>query len=257
LLDRVTVDVSNALVSRSACGGRGVGPIMVEAIDSQAPTGASSLRVTSEESGGAGAEIEPEDGAPSGGRTLTTVPEPAESPSRRRRGGRAETDSQDDTQEAEEQSEQSPKQRELPPYRVILHNDDVNTMAYVVVTICALTPLKQRVAISCMLMAHRRGQALLLTTHKERAELYRDQFRSKGLTVTIEPGSQGEGGDDDDDDDDEDLEDEDYDKRDDEDTQDDEHPGDDDPGHRDAGEAREGENAEGKRDERHRGGDSN
>ena len=32
-----------------------------------------------------------------------------------------------------------------------------------------------------------RGTTLLLTTHKERAELYKDQFTSKGLTVTIEP----------------------------------------------------------------------
>ena len=31
------------------------------------------------------------------------------------------------------------------------------------------------------------GVALLLTTHKERAELYQEQFQSKGLTVTIEP----------------------------------------------------------------------
>ena len=31
------------------------------------------------------------------------------------------------------------------------------------------------------------GVALLLTTHKERAELYKDQFESKGLVVTIEP----------------------------------------------------------------------
>jgi hypothetical protein len=35
--------------------------------------------------------------------------------------------------------------------------------------------------------ADKTGVALLLTTHKERAELYKDQFESKGLTVTIEP----------------------------------------------------------------------
>ena len=37
------------------------------------------------------------------------------------------------------------------------------------------------------LEAHNAGVSLLLTTHKERAELYQDQFKSKGLTVTIEP----------------------------------------------------------------------
>ena len=36
--------------------------------------------------------------------------------------------------------------------------------------------------------AHETGVALLLVTHKERAELYQDQFESKGLTtVTIQP----------------------------------------------------------------------
>jgi len=35
--------------------------------------------------------------------------------------------------------------------------------------------------------ADKTGVALLLTTHKERAELYQEQFTSKGLTVTIEP----------------------------------------------------------------------
>ena len=35
--------------------------------------------------------------------------------------------------------------------------------------------------------AHETGIALLLVTHKERAELYQEQFQSKGLTVTIEP----------------------------------------------------------------------
>ena len=34
---------------------------------------------------------------------------------------------------------------------------------------------------------HETGVALLLVTHKERAELYREQFQSKNLTVTIEP----------------------------------------------------------------------
>ena len=38
-----------------------------------------------------------------------------------------------------------------------------------------------------MLEAHHRGTALLLMTHQERAELYRDQFTSRNLTVTVEP----------------------------------------------------------------------
>jgi ATP-dependent Clp protease adaptor protein ClpS len=74
----------------------------------------------------------------------------------------------------------------LPPWKVLLHNDDVNDMVYVRETIVALTPLNSQDAETRMREAHLRGVSLLLTTHKERAELYRDQFTSKGLTVTIE-----------------------------------------------------------------------
>ena len=75
----------------------------------------------------------------------------------------------------------------LPPWRVLLHNDDHNDMGFVVETICMLTPLNQTAAVQSTLTAHTRGLALLVVTHKERAELYQDQFRSRGLTVTIEP----------------------------------------------------------------------
>jgi ATP-dependent Clp protease adapter protein ClpS len=40
-----------------------------------------------------------------------------------------------------------------------------------------------------MLEAHQRGISLLLTTHREHAELLHEQFHSKHLTVTIEPES--------------------------------------------------------------------
>lgn len=75
----------------------------------------------------------------------------------------------------------------LPPWKVLLHNDDKNDMGFVVETIVSLTPLNEQAAVLRMAEAHKTGVALLLTTHKERAELYRDQFQSKGLTVTIEP----------------------------------------------------------------------
>ncbi len=81
----------------------------------------------------------------------------------------------------------SPAPRQMPPWKVLLHNDDKNEMLYVVHTIMQLTPLNQEDAIQRMAEAHKTGVALLLTTHKERAELYQEQFQSKGLTVTIEP----------------------------------------------------------------------
>ena len=75
----------------------------------------------------------------------------------------------------------------LPPWKVLLHNDDKNEYKFVVDTIMELTPLKKQDAELRMKEADETGVALLLTTHKERAELYKDQFESKGLTVTIEP----------------------------------------------------------------------
>ncbi len=79
--------------------------------------------------------------------------------------------------------------KQLPPYKVLLHNDDHNDMLYVVAVIRKLTGLNKVEAITRMWEAHTTGVALLLVTHKERAELYVDQFASCGLTVTIEPAS--------------------------------------------------------------------
>ena len=77
--------------------------------------------------------------------------------------------------------------RQLPPINVILHNDDVNSADEVVESIVMLTPLKEQEATLRTKEAHRQGQSLLLTTHKERAELYQQQFASRNLTVTLEP----------------------------------------------------------------------
>ena len=84
----------------------------------------------------------------------------------------------------------APKKRPpglMPQWKVLLHNDDVNSPDYVVVAITTLTPLNEQEATVRMNEADKTGLALLLTTHKERAELYQEQFTSKGLTVTIEP----------------------------------------------------------------------
>lgn len=83
--------------------------------------------------------------------------------------------------------EEVSKPRLLPMYRVILHNDDVNDMVNVVETILTLTPLETQEAVERTLEAHNTGCALLLVIHKERAELYVEQFMSRRLTVTIEP----------------------------------------------------------------------
>lgn len=82
-----------------------------------------------------------------------------------------------------------PKSDCLPPWSVLLHNDDLNDMIDVVVTIRQLTSLSTMQATQCMLEAHTRGLSLLLTTHRERAELLAEQFACKRMTVTIEPAA--------------------------------------------------------------------
>jgi ATP-dependent Clp protease adaptor protein ClpS len=77
--------------------------------------------------------------------------------------------------------------RMLPPFRVLLHNDDVNEFLYVTAMVLKLTPLSREEAVQRTLEAHETGVALLMVTHKERAELVQEQFASCKLTVTIEP----------------------------------------------------------------------
>jgi len=75
----------------------------------------------------------------------------------------------------------------LPPWKVILHNDDVNEIESVVKTVIQLTALSREDAIARAHEAHTTGLSLLLGTHQERAELYVEQFASCKLTVTAEP----------------------------------------------------------------------
>ncbi len=77
--------------------------------------------------------------------------------------------------------------KQLPPFKVLLHNDDVNTFDHVIRSIIRLTPIAEDEAVVKAIEAHETGVALLLVTHLERAELYVDQFASLNITVTVEP----------------------------------------------------------------------
>lgn len=75
----------------------------------------------------------------------------------------------------------------LPPYSVILHNDDTHSMDYVVSALVkAVATLTVEEATAIMFEAHTNGLALVVTCPLEQAELYRDRLRSFGLGVTIE-----------------------------------------------------------------------
>jgi ATP-dependent Clp protease adaptor protein ClpS len=74
----------------------------------------------------------------------------------------------------------------LPPYRVILHNDDVHSMDHVVRALLASVPLTEARATEIMTEAHNHGQAEVVRCPLELAELYRERLQSFGLTATIE-----------------------------------------------------------------------
>ncbi len=79
------------------------------------------------------------------------------------------------------------KEAILPPWRVILHNDDHNEMLYVVRSLVKSVPnLGATRATQIMLEAHNHGKAVVTKCPLELAELYRDRLESFGLTATIE-----------------------------------------------------------------------
>ncbi len=82
----------------------------------------------------------------------------------------------------------SPRPSEaLPRFRVILQASDSGTdMMHVIRTIMELTRLCRAEATHKMWQAHHSGRSLLIITYKERAELYVEQFKARGLEVTIE-----------------------------------------------------------------------
>ena len=94
-------------------------------------------------------------------------------------------------------SQPSPAQKEehtnttttnyLPPYSVILHNDLVHSMDYVVTSLRKSIPtISPDEANSIMLKAHNEGSAVVITCPLEHAELYNERIRTFGLSSTVE-----------------------------------------------------------------------
>lgn len=75
----------------------------------------------------------------------------------------------------------------LPRYRVLLHNDDVNSMEHVVKSLMRVFRFDTPRCEQIMLEAHKNGVALCATEPFEQAEFHRDQLISFSLIATIEP----------------------------------------------------------------------
>jgi ATP-dependent Clp protease adaptor protein ClpS len=80
-----------------------------------------------------------------------------------------------------------PQRRALPTYRVVLLQDARNDLMFIVRTVMELTRFCRAEATHKMWQAHHSGRSVILVTWLERAELYVEQFASRGLDVIIEP----------------------------------------------------------------------
>lgn len=73
------------------------------------------------------------------------------------------------------------------PWKVLLHNDDHNTVDHVVESLQkAVTQLQPTDAQAIMMEAHQSGLALVIRCPQEHAEMYAERLCSYGLVATIE-----------------------------------------------------------------------
>ena len=74
-----------------------------------------------------------------------------------------------------------------PKYKVLLHNDSVNSMEYVTNSLREVVPqLSEQDAVAIMLEAHNTGVGLVIVCDIEPAEFYSESLKSKGISSSIE-----------------------------------------------------------------------
>lgn len=72
-------------------------------------------------------------------------------------------------------------------WAVIVWNDPVNLMTYVVFVFMKVLGFTKERATKHMLEVHHRGKSCVAVETREKAELYHQQIQSRGLIVTIQP----------------------------------------------------------------------
>ena len=71
-------------------------------------------------------------------------------------------------------------------WSVIVWNDPINLMSYVVFVFMKVLAFTKEKATKHMLEVHHLGKSVVAVETREKAELYYQQLQSYGLTVTIE-----------------------------------------------------------------------
>jgi ATP-dependent Clp protease adaptor protein ClpS len=71
-------------------------------------------------------------------------------------------------------------------WNVIVWNDPINLMTYVVFVFMKVLAFTKEKATKHMLEVHQNGKSIVATETREKAELYYQQIQAHGLMVTIE-----------------------------------------------------------------------
>lgn len=77
------------------------------------------------------------------------------------------------------------RSKRLPPYNVVLLNDDDHTFEYVIGMLGELFAHPPEKGYQLAKTVDTEGRAIVLTTHKEHAELKRDQILAYGVDTRI------------------------------------------------------------------------
>jgi ATP-dependent Clp protease adaptor protein ClpS len=77
------------------------------------------------------------------------------------------------------------KPSQLPPYHVILLNDDDHTFEYVMEMLKVLFAYPEEKGFDLAKEVDKEGRVIVLTTHREMAELKRDQIHSYGVDPRV------------------------------------------------------------------------
>jgi ATP-dependent Clp protease adaptor protein ClpS len=84
------------------------------------------------------------------------------------------------TREVKTATQSKPDSKPLPPYHVVLLDDNDHSVEYVMVMLRELFGHPHEAGYKLAMQVDRQGRAIVLTTHKERAELKCDQIHAYG-----------------------------------------------------------------------------
>ena len=76
--------------------------------------------------------------------------------------------------------------RHARPWKVVVWDDPVNLMSYVVYVFQTLFGMSREEATQKMLEVHHQGRSIVATTDREEAEVYVEKLHSYGLQATLE-----------------------------------------------------------------------